>query len=391
MKNARFDVFLAHNSEDSKAVEALATRLKKKGIQPWLDKWNLVPGEPWQATIESALLASRTCVLLVGRSGAESKWHDLFEKRRSHGHFPIIPVLLPGAEVGVVPTFLTAITYVDFRGSLTDEKALNSLIRAIGGKVSVSQTPAKPEDQKTQWTLVLEGSVEKFDQSRAKAVLDELRAMSGDSSLTIKKIESGSIIIRLDGEDEGYRVLSALYKAGKITNIFGLKIQAVVKEETISSNLPVEHNGIDVVFSYSHRDEKLRSKLDKHLSALKRNGVIRTWHDLMMRAGVEFETEIASHFDRAELILLLVSANFLASDYCYSKEMKRAMERHEAGEARVIPIIVSPVDWHSTPFGKLLALPTDGKPITMWTKRDAGFFNVAVGIRAAVNDLLSKR
>lgn len=110
----------------------------------------------------------------------------------------------------------------------------------------------------------------------------------------------------------------------------------------------------------------------------------------MRRAGTEVEPEIARHFDSAELILLLVSANFLASDYCYGKEMKHAMERHEAGQARVILIIVSPVDWHSAPFGKLLALPTDGKPITTWAHRDEGFLSVAVGIRSAVHDLLAR-
>jgi hypothetical protein len=239
--------------------------------------------------------------------------------------------------------------------------------------------------------VVLNGNVADLDRSGVEAILEDLRRASGDLSLTIRNVKPGSIVIELDGEDEGYKVLMDLYKAGKLTTIFGLKIQAVMQGEKTVSKPPAEPKGIEVVFSYSHHDEKMRSALDKHLSALKHNGAVRTWQDVMMRAGSEFETEISSHFDHAELILLLVSANFLASDYCYNKEMKRAMERHEAGEARVIPIIVSPVDWHSTPFGKLLALPTNGKPVSMWTKRDAALLNVAVGIRAAVDDLLEKR
>jgi serine/threonine protein kinase len=241
------------------------------------------------------------------------------------------------------------------------------------------------------WKLTLNGSFEELDRSWVESFLEELRAVSGDTHLRIREIKAGSIIVRLEGSEEGYKILSELYNSGKITSIFGLNIQAIVKEERLSLSTPAEKNGINVVFSYSHLDGKLRSDLDKHLSALKRNGEIETWHDHMLRAGANIEAEIAANFDKAELILLLISANFLASDYCYGKEMKRALERHEAGEARVVPIILSPVDWHSSPLGKLLALPTDGRPITTWPQRDAGFLSVALGIRSVVDDLVGRR
>lgn len=108
-------------------------------------------------------------------------------------------------------------------------------------------------------------------------------------------------------------------------------------------------NAVKVFFSYSHKDEALRDELATHLSMMKRQGVIEAWHDREISAGREWANEIDDNLDIADIILLLVSANFLASDYCYDKEMTRAMERHETREARVIPIIlkVSGLEWRT--------------------------------------------
>src|SRR5579871_1216010 len=138
---------------------------------------------------------------------------------------------------------------------------------------------------------------------------------------------------------------------------------------------------MELFYSYSHKDEELRETLETHLSPLKRQGVIAGWHDRRISAGTEWADQIDEHLNSAQIILLLISADFLASDYCYDKEMTRAMERHEAGAARVIPIILRPCDWHGAPFGKLQALPKDAKPITDWSNRDAAFLDVAQGIR----------
>jgi hypothetical protein len=105
-----------------------------------------------------------------------------------------------------------------------------------------------------------------------------------------------------------------------------------------------DQKALEVFFSYAHEDEELRNRLAKHLSILKRQRLISAWHDRQIGAGKEWDREINEHLERAQIILLLVSAGFLASDYCYDIEMKRALERHEAKEARVIPIILKPVD-----------------------------------------------
>ncbi len=139
-----------------------------------------------------------------------------------------------------------------------------------------------------------------------------------------------------------------------------------------------------VFFSYSHDDEEQRNQLEKHMALLKRQGLIDAWHDRRIGAGEHIDDAIDAEVDRADIILLLVSASFIASDYCYSKEMLRAMERHERGEARVVPVIVRNCDWHGAPFGGLKAVPKDGKAITSWANPDDAYTDVAREVRALV-------
>jgi hypothetical protein len=141
-------------------------------------------------------------------------------------------------------------------------------------------------------------------------------------------------------------------------------------------------------FSYSHKDEVLRDTLQTHLEMLRRSGAIETWHDRMIRAGDELDGAIDQNMEDADVILLLVSSDFLASSYCFDVEVKRAMERHEAGTARVIPVILRPCDWQEdTPFKKLLVAPKDGKPITKWPNEDEAFLDVVKQIRAALKTI----
>lgn len=139
-----------------------------------------------------------------------------------------------------------------------------------------------------------------------------------------------------------------------------------------------------VFFSYSHKDEELRDRLEVALATLKHQGLIETWHDRMLRVGDEFDPGIRQELERADIILLLVSPDFIASPYCYDVEMTRALERHHAGEARVIPVILRVCDWHPTPFGKLIAAPRDGKAIRSWPDLDEAFLDVAKKIREAL-------
>ena len=144
---------------------------------------------------------------------------------------------------------------------------------------------------------------------------------------------------------------------------------------------------VKVFFSYAHEDEQLRDKLATHLSSLRRQGIIQEWHDRQIGAGQERASEIDRNLEAAHVILLLISADFISSDYRMDRELSRAMERHELGEARVIPIILRPVDWEGLPFSKLQALPTDGNPVTSWSDQDEALLNVARGIRSVVEGM----
>ena len=139
-----------------------------------------------------------------------------------------------------------------------------------------------------------------------------------------------------------------------------------------------------VFFSYSHSDEPLRDRLEIHLAMLKRQGVIDVWHDRRLPPGDNIDLGISAQLEAADLILLLVSPDFLASPYCYGVEMSRAIERHSLGEARVLPVILRPCDWHTAPFGKLLATPKDGKPITKHADLDEAFLEITNAIKAAL-------
>lgn len=139
-----------------------------------------------------------------------------------------------------------------------------------------------------------------------------------------------------------------------------------------------------VFFSYSHKDEELRNQLEAHLALLKNQGHIDGWHDRRIIAGDEVDDAIFSKLETADIILLLISSDFISSPYCFSREMKRAMERHEAREARVIPVILRHCEWHSAPFGKLMAAPRDGKPVASWPDRDEALADVAKQVRRAV-------
>jgi hypothetical protein len=144
---------------------------------------------------------------------------------------------------------------------------------------------------------------------------------------------------------------------------------------------------LSVFVSYAHADETLKDELVIHLATLKRQGKIQAWQDRDIEAGAEWDAGIKAQLEMAEIVLLLISPRFLASDYCYDLEMQRAIERHDAGTARVIPIILKSCDWQGTPFSKLQVLPKDGKPIVKWDDRDEAFLNVVQGIRRVVESL----
>jgi hypothetical protein len=146
---------------------------------------------------------------------------------------------------------------------------------------------------------------------------------------------------------------------------------------------------VEIFFSYSHKDEKLLDKLRAHLANLEHQKIISGWHDRKIGAGEEWGGEIDEHLNTAGIILLLISADFMNSSYCRDIEVARALKRHKAKEARVIPIILRPAVWEEARFSHLQALPENAKAVTLWRNRDQAFMNIAEGIKKAANAMKS--
>jgi hypothetical protein len=147
---------------------------------------------------------------------------------------------------------------------------------------------------------------------------------------------------------------------------------------------------IKLFFSYAHEDEDLRDELAKHLRILERQGIISAWYDRDITAGMEWADAIDDNLNTADIILLLVSPDFMASDYCYDREMKRAMERHEAHEAIVIPVILRKTNWTSAPFSKIQALPKNAKPVKSWSDQDEAFTYISEQIQKVAEVMASR-
>jgi hypothetical protein len=144
---------------------------------------------------------------------------------------------------------------------------------------------------------------------------------------------------------------------------------------------------VEIFFSYAHKDEDLMNSVRRQLVVNERNGRILKWHDREIPAGSGWRQQIDDRLRQAKIILLFVSPDFLDSRYCYEIEGKEALRRHEAGEARVIPVILRPCLFEDAPFSELQALPKDAKPISTWNNIDEATLDVARGIMKVVEEL----
>jgi formylglycine-generating enzyme required for sulfatase activity len=156
--------------------------------------------------------------------------------------------------------------------------------------------------------------------------------------------------------------------------------------------MPPAHQSIEIFIAYARVDDPYLQTLLRHLSPLKRTDGVTIWHDGVMEAGAAWEQRIKDAIHRADMILLLVSADSLASDYFYEKELQEALTRHQKGEVALIPIILRPCDWLNDPIMKQLqALPKDGLPITKWQIADDAYLDIVTQLRAVVGTVKAKR
>jgi hypothetical protein len=138
---------------------------------------------------------------------------------------------------------------------------------------------------------------------------------------------------------------------------------------------------VTLFYSYSHADEDLRVQLAKHLKILERQKILQGWSDRDISAGSEWRGQIDQHLKSADIVLLLISPDFIASDYCYDVELALALRRHNTGECVVVPIFLREVDFSGAPFAELQGLPMGARPVTSWPNRDEAFANIASGLR----------
>ncbi len=144
---------------------------------------------------------------------------------------------------------------------------------------------------------------------------------------------------------------------------------------------------VTLFYSYAHQDIELRDEFEVHLTILRRQGLIDDWHDRKIGAGTEWEQQILAQLGSAKIIVMLVTPYFIASDYCYTIEMNLALERHQAGEVRVIPILLRPCLWQETPLAMLQVLPADRVPVTEHTDRHRAFVDITLAIRDVAEDI----
>ncbi len=229
---------------------------------------------------------------------------------------------------------------------------------------------------------------------KTKEALDTLAKYNSDATLlqgTFTKLERDQQLGLLDYDTYGrelnklnYSIMSMLDS----TNFSGIINTPPPHHPASRTNpyfKPSEEGGQNgkknVFLSYAKADEALQKRLRVHLSPLRRNNHINDWSEEEILPGAEMGEAVKQRLHNADIILLLVSPDFIASDKIWETDVKIAMERHEKSEAVVVPIILKPCQWKEMPFGNLQPLPTNGLPASDWGDSEQAFFNVAEGIK----------
>lgn len=216
----------------------------------------------------------------------------------------------------------------------------------------------------------------RIKRSYPEMFLDALKKASNGEQ---KLVPNGVLREKLGWEVDKYnRIKSQLLAENKI--IVGKGFGGSVALDTPDTKL-------NVFVSYSHADEILKEELLKHLTPLKRINLIDEWHDRKLKPGDEWDKSISENLKSADIVLLLVSIDFINSKYCYDIELEKALELHDSKNTTVIPVILRSCIWHYTPFAKLQALPKDARAVSAWPDRDEALANVAEGVRQVAEQI----
>ncbi len=358
------DSFIIYSKNDRVWGEWVAWQLHHAGYKIILPPWGVLPGTDVELEIQKAAAkAKRTIIVLspalIKDISIQPNWLRPFQHDAMNVQHKLLPIYVRDSR-GKYRKLIETIQYIEL-SKINEEKASQILLEAMKGEY------IKPDT-----APIFPGNTRRTPQRKGSST-DSGKPPTG--SISNEQSVNDSADPHTDKPDHSDRAKEEKKPETK---------------EPSTSDAADEKKELEIFFSYSHKDKKMREELEKYMSHLKRHPLIRAWHDGEIGAGMVWAQEIDQHLNKANVILLLISQDFIASNYCYDIEMQKAIQRHEAGEARVIPIILHPAFWENTPIGKLQVLPTGAKPITQWAKRHQALMNVARGIQLEIEKLVGK-
>jgi len=387
-------VFFSYDRADLPNVLEIAAELKRRGAVPWLEEFEIQPGDSQQKRIDAITKHHVAIIAISGARLSLARQGDCaaFKRHRCR----IIPVILPGTPADLdIPPALKDYAAVDFR--LLGQRQYERLIDGIrAGPMTGMATAVEIAHAAYEYIMVF-GAPIRTPMLSEREFLAVLQHASQDPSLQIKDSPSGSVYL-FAGAEAGYRKLESLWISGKLSELLGRPVHRLHvgdAEVGCSNAMAFEPNRMvqqacTMFVSYSRKDIRYLERFRAHLSVLQRQGLIRTWHDRDINAGDDWQRQIDLNLAEADFVLLLVSPDFLASEYCYGVELKLALQRHRRHEAHVIPVIVRQADWQPI-LGEVQALPRNAKPIVRWDDRDSAWHSVVQEIRRIAGSVISSR
>ena len=407
------DFFISYNRKDEEIAEWIAWQLEEAGYSTIMPKWDFRPGSNFEMEMRKARAKTKRTIVVLSPDylkarNSMAEWSHVFQQHTTGGQDILLPVCVRDSGPKL-KRLLGSMVYIDLVGRDRPQALEMLLAHVRGERIKPKIEPefvVHPTIEPANLTDILFATIN-FSKPRKPG--DAGKSIPATPVDTPAKVFTHEQKIQQpvpDAPEEAAQhqqapipVEQQVEQTVRRTSGVGPSTDQQVDTEPAVKNANTEPvvkstepaaKGIEIFFSYSHKDEELRNELDEHLSTLKQLKLITAWHDKEIGAGKNWAHEIDKRLSKACIILLLVSPSFMASRYCYSIEMNKAMERHEAGEALVIPILIRPVDWEDAPFDKLQMLPRGAKAVTKWLNRDEAFEDIAKSIRIAVNELHAK-
>jgi len=319
--------------------------------------------------------------LLDKQQPSDADLYDPVDCLNFHYHYPILPE-------GLVPRFIVRTHTLSEglprwrTGVITEFEGCRALVKADLQDKKVFIRVKGPQSSRRRLLAVIRSDFERIHRDIRNLQPREMVPVPDypDVVVSYEKL--------LAMEREQIRRFPE-YADGKVieVNVQDLLNGVDLEGEPRREKREVEIRAVRLFISYSHRDDSIRKELESHLKIMQRQGLVQMWSDRRITAGDDWKGQIDKNLENADIILLLISSDFIASDYCYEKEMTRALERETKGEAKLIPVIIRDVSWKTAPFGRLHALPTDGKAVELWEHKDSAWRSVSEGVEEVVRAL----